>query len=84
MLTLLDTIKNNNMKKTFNIVETLPALLENYYTVEAETEAQAIEMIENGDVVVEDSEIHYSYGEAEFEVEEVDNSDEDLPDGDPM
>ena len=84
MLTLLDTIKNNNMKKTFNIVETLPALIENYYTVEAETEAQAIEMIENGDVVVEDSEIHYNYSEAEFEVEEVDNSDEDLPDGDPM
>jgi len=72
------------MKKTFNIVETLPALLENYYTVEAETEAQAIEMIENGDVVVEDSEIHYNYSEAEFEVEEVDDSDEDLPDGDPM
>ena len=84
MLTLLDTIKNNNMKKTFNIVETLPALIENYYTVEAETEAQAIEMIENGDIVVEDSEIHYNYSEAEFEVEEVDNSDEDLPDGDPM
>jgi len=84
MLALLDTIKNNNMKKTFNIVETLPALIENYYTVEAETEAQAIEMIENGDVVVEDSEIHYNYSEAEFEVEEVDNSDEDLPDGDPM
>jgi len=72
------------MKKTFNIVETLPALIENYYTVEAETEAQAIEMIENGDVIVEDSEIHYNYSEAEFEVEEVDNSDEDLPDGDPM
>ena len=72
------------MKKTFNIVETIPALIENYYTVEAETEAQAIEMIENGDVVVEDSEIHYNYSEAEFEVEEVDNSDEDLPDGDPM
>jgi hypothetical protein len=84
MLALLDTIKNNNMKKTFNIVETLPALIENYYTVEAETEAQAIEMIENGDVIVEDSEIHYNYSEAEFEVEEVDNSDEDLPDGDPM
>ena len=84
MLTLLDTIKNNNMKKTFNIVETLPALIENYYTVEAETEAQAIEHIENGDVIVEDSEIHYNYSEAEFEVEEVDDSDEDLPDGDPM
>ena len=84
MLTLLDTIKNNNMKKTFNIVETIPALIENYYTVEAETEAQAIEMVENGEVEVEDSEIHYNYNEAEFEVEEVDNSDEDLPDGDPM
>ena len=72
------------MKKTFNIVETLPALIENYYTVEAETEAQAIEHIENGDVIVEDSEIHYNYSEAEFEVEEVDDSDEDLPDGDPM
>ena len=84
MLTLLDTIKNNNMKKIFNIVETIPALIENYYTVEAETEAQAIEMIENGDVVVDDSEIHYNYGEAEFEVDEVEISDEDLPDEDPM
>ena len=47
-------------------------------------EGMTIEMVENGEVEVEDSEIHYNYNEAEFEVEEVDNSDEDLPDGDPM
>lgn len=84
MLTLLDTIKNNNMKKIFNIVETIPALIENYYTVEAETEAAAIEMIENGDAEVEDTETHYAYDQAEFEVEEEEIIDEDLPDGDLM
>lgn len=71
-------------KKTFNIVEILPAHIENYYTVDAETEAQAIEMIESGDIEVEDSEIHYNYEDAEYEVDEVEDSDEDLPDGDSM
>lgn len=60
------------MKKTFIVTEKRPAFVYWTYEVEAETEAEAIDIVENGDAEVSDFETDIDYNESlvEFESEE--------------
>lgn len=60
--------------KTFKVKETKPALHVWYYTVQAETEQQAIEMVQDGDIEADEYELEDVWydpqQDGDFEVEE--------------
>ena len=53
----------------FNIVEEYTEYVTKYYEVEAETEDEAIEMIQNGDIDSDDCDV--AIGDSQFTVEQL-------------
>lgn len=52
----------------YTIVESQPAMQYWYYVVEAESEEEAISLVENGYVDPDDGDVQGCYGEREYEV----------------
>ena len=55
-------------KKIYTVQQSAPAMQYWYYHVEAESEEEAISIVENGDAEVDDYEIDSAYGEDEYEI----------------
>jgi hypothetical protein len=53
----------------FKVVEEYTEFVTKYYEVDAESEDEAIEMVQNGDVAEDDCDI--SMGDSEFTIDEI-------------
>lgn len=66
---------NNNKKKIYTVMQSRPAMQYWYYEVEAESEEEALDIVENDDIESVDYEIDYeiesTYGEDEYSVIEI-------------
>jgi hypothetical protein len=63
-----DNTESTPKKKIYTVQQSAPAMQYWYYHVEAESEEEAISIVENGDAEVYDYEIDSAYGEDEYEI----------------
>lgn len=70
-----NTETSTTKKKKYHIMQTQPAIQTWYFEVEAESEEEAIRLVEDGDVEVMDYEVHTDHYSGNFETEVVDVED---------
>lgn len=62
---------NNNKKKLYTVMQSRPAMQYWYYEVEAESEEEALDIVENDDIESVDYEISSTSNEDEYSIVDI-------------